>query len=151
MATIDANLLFQIDLHMTGAQVVGVGPEGLREIVTVRGSFEGERLKGTIESGADWGRLPADNTPEIDARMTLKTDDGELIYLYYTGVGEIPEAALKAAKPGETPGGVWKLRVAMRFETASKTHAMLNRVQAVGIGSSDISKGTVTYKVYALA
>jgi Protein of unknown function (DUF3237) len=148
MATIDARLLFQINLQMTGAQVVGVTPDGLRAIVTVQGNFEGEGLRGTVEGGADWGRLRADNTPEIDARMTLKTDDGELIYLHYTGVGEIPEAALKAAKPGEIPGGVWKLRVAMRFETASKKHAMLNRVQATGIGSSDGSKGTVTYKVY---
>ncbi|MBV8771367.1 MAG: DUF3237 domain-containing protein [Deltaproteobacteria bacterium] len=148
MATIDAHLLFQMDLQMTAAQIVGVAPDGLRAIVPVQGSFLGEGLKGTIVSGADWGRLRADNTPEIDARMTLKTDDGELIYLRYTGLGEIPEAALKAAKPGEIPGGVWKLRVAMRFETASKKHAMLNRIQAIGIGSSDASQGMVTYKVY---
>lgn len=151
MATIEGQLLFQIDMQMTGAQVVGDTPDGLRAIVPVQGKFDGAGLKGTIAYGADWGRLRADNTPEINARVTLKTADGDLIYMHYTGVGEIPEAALKAAKPGEIPGGIWKLRVAIRFETGSKKHAMLNRVQAVGIGNSDGSTGTVTYKVYALA
>jgi len=152
MASIEAQLLFQIDMQMTGAQLVGAAPDGLRAIVPVQGTFDdGHGFKGTIVYGADWGRLRADNTPEINARVTLKTDDGELIYMHYTGVGEIPEAALKAAKPGEIPGGNWKLRVAIRFETGSKKHAMLNRVQALGIGHSDGSKGTVTYKVYALA
>ncbi|HJU09885.1 MAG TPA: DUF3237 domain-containing protein [Candidatus Binataceae bacterium] len=151
MASIEAHLLFEMDMQMTGAQVVGVVPDGLRDIVTVQGSFEGQALKGTIESGADWGRLRSDNTPEMDARMTLKTDDGETIYLHYTGLGEIPDAALKAAKPGDIPGGVWKLTVAMRFETASKKYAMLNRIQGIGIGSADVSKGTVSYKVYTPA
>lgn len=151
MATIEGRLLFQIDMQMTGFQVIGATPEGLRAIAPVSGKFEGPGIKGTVEYGADWGLLRADNTPEINARVTLKTDDGEYIYMHYTGVGEIPEAALKAAKSGEIPGGNWKLRVAVRFETASQKHAILNRVQAVGIGNSNGATATVSYQVYALA
>ena len=95
--------------------------------------------------------MRSDGLGELDVRVTLKTDDGEYIYMYYTGVANIPKEMLANTPAGQLPRGKMdSLRTAVRFETASKKHDRLNRVQAIGIGQADTVAGTVTYDVYAL-
>jgi hypothetical protein len=57
---------------------VGTGPYGTRFIFSATGgSFEGDRLKGTIAPGTvDWLLLGADNIARLDVRATLDTHDG---------------------------------------------------------------------------
>ena len=151
MATITVEHLFHISLNITNAEAVGEGPRGTRVIAYVAGTFEGPNCKGTVENGADWYLLRTDGLGELDVRVTLKTDEGEFIYMNYTGVAEIPKDVLANTPPGQLPSGKMDtLRTAVRFETASKKHDRLNRVQAVGIGQADTEAGTVSYMVYAL-
>jgi hypothetical protein len=56
---------------------------------------------------------------ELDARATLETDDGALIYMTFTGVRDDARRYF---------------RTLPRFETASPKYAFLNRLLAVGIG-----------------
>ena len=56
---------------------------------------------------------------ELDARVTLETDDGALIYLTFTGVRDDARQYF---------------RTLPRFETAAPQYAFLNRLLAVGIG-----------------
>ncbi len=151
MATLEAELLFQIDMKITSAEPIGAGPHGTRTIAYVRGTFEGPELKGTVENGADWFLLRPDGVGELDVRLSLKTQEGEWIYMHYTGLAHIPEEARAKASPGQLPEGSFSLRTAVRFETASPKHDRLNRIQAIGIGSSDTKAGMVSYKIYALA
>ncbi len=151
MASIEAELLFQLEMRITGVDSVGVTARGTRVIAHVKGGFDGPGLKGTVEDGDDWFVLRRDGVGELDVRLTLKTDGGEYIYMHYTGIAEIPQAAIDAAGPGQLPSGKFKLRTAVNLETGSERHARLNRVQAVGVGASDTSAGTVSYKIYALS
>ncbi|MGE0821778.1 MAG: DUF3237 domain-containing protein [Candidatus Binatia bacterium] len=151
MATLEADLLFNINMSITGAEPVGVTPKGTRVIAYVKGTFEGPTMKGTIENGADWYLLRSDGVGELDVRLTMKTDDGEFIYMNYTGLAIIPPEVLAKAAPGQLPGGrMDTLRTAVRFETAAKKYERLNKVQAIGIGKADTEAGTVGYAVYAL-
>lgn len=150
MATIEADLLFNINLQITGGEPIGVTAKGTRVIAYVKGTFEGPNIKGTAENGADWYLLRPDGLGELDVRLTLKTNEGEFIYMNYTGVADIPKEVLANTPPGQLPSGKMDARTAVRFETASKKHDRLNRVQAVGIGRADMIAGTISCAGYAL-
>jgi hypothetical protein len=147
---IKAAFLFQLEMRISGVETIGVAPRGPRIISYLKGKFEGPGLNGTVENGADYILLRADKVAELDARLTLRTGSGELIYLRYSGVTDIPEDAGDAAAAGILPPGKFNPRVAVRLETASPQHARLNRIQAIGIGRADTVAGAVGYRVYAL-
>src|SRR5215468_453379 len=85
----------------------------------IGGSFKGDRLRGKVLSGGDWVTKKPDGTFELDARVTLETDDGALIYMTFTGVRDDVNHYF---------------RTLPRFETASPKYAFLNRLLAIGIG-----------------
>jgi hypothetical protein len=150
MVSIEADLLFQLDMRITGVETVGVTPRGPRIISYVSGTVEGPELKGTV-SGADYILLRAnDMVAELDARLTLKSDRDEFIYVCYTGFTDIPAEAREATAAGIFPPGKFEPRVAVRIEGSSLRLAKLNRIQAIGIGHADTVAGTVGYKVYGL-
>jgi hypothetical protein len=72
----------------------------------------------------------------LDVRIVLETDDKELIYMTYGGVGLA------------TADGGLSLRTTPQFETASTKYSYLNAIQAVATGS--VGPGTVSYEVYEL-
>src|SRR5215510_16218458 len=100
---------------------VGATPHGRLLIFPITGgSFDGERLRGTVlAGGADWVTAMADGTFELDLRATLETDDGALIHFTFVGVRDDANAYF---------------RTLPRFETGSPKYAFLNRLLAVGIG-----------------
>lgn len=119
--------------------MIANGPRGTRVNVTaMSGTFEGPKIKGVVAdaAGGDWVTLGADGTMFLDVRLTLTTDDGAAIYMTYTGVGQRNE------------DGSMAIRTAPRFETGAEQYAWLNKVQAVGLGTT--GKGTVTYEIYGV-
>ena len=64
-------------------QEIGNGPHGVRRIATVTGGkIEGPKIKGEVlPFGADWMVIRSDGAAELDIRVTIRTDDDELIYL----------------------------------------------------------------------
>jgi hypothetical protein len=62
---------------------IGDSKYGWRGIVWITGgTFKGPDIEGTIiPGGADWQLVRADGTKELDARYTLKTNDGVPIYI----------------------------------------------------------------------
>ena len=105
----------------TAATEIGPTPHGILSIFPITGgSFEGERLRGTVlGGGADWVIAAADGTLELDLRVTLATDDSALIHMTFTGVRDDANHYF---------------RTLPRFETAAPNYAFLNRLLAVGIG-----------------
>ncbi len=151
MATIEAEHLFDLNMRiLPNAQPIGKIAQGMRVVAYVDGTFTGPKLKGIVESGADWFMLRPDGIGDVDVRLSLKTDAGEYIYMHYTGFADIPKAVADAAPAGQLPVGNFPLRTAIRFETAAAQHARLNKTQAVGFGFVDTVAGTVNYKIYAL-
>lgn len=129
--------LCTIDVTLAEEQLfVGEGPAGLRVVAEATSVVvSGERLSGRLKghSAADWLAV-AGTVGTIDARMTLETDDGALVYMSYGGRMDLADG------PGGAP-----LYVAPRFETGDARYAWLNLVQAVAKGTLDGS--SLTYEV----
>ncbi|HEY3146949.1 MAG TPA: DUF3237 family protein [Dongiaceae bacterium] len=78
------------DYLMTVHAPIAGAPQRIDDVLTIfhsdRGWVEGPRIKGTIRSPTgDWLRAMPDGTLRVDARMTIATDDGALIYAAYGG------------------------------------------------------------------
>ncbi len=142
--------LFRIQIKIGGSNSVGRGPLGTRSIAEVTGgSFEGDRLKGTILTpGADWVLFDDAGMGHVDVRLTLKTDDGVHIYMNYVGVLDFNEETRRAmTRGGETEFGDTYFVTQPRFETGDERYAWLNYTVAVAEGR--MIPGGVEYQVYA--
>jgi hypothetical protein len=117
--SIDSRPLMTLRLATAATHNVGSTPQGTLTIFPVTGgSFEGERLRGQVlAGGGDWVTAHEDGTLTLDLRVTLETDDGELIHMTFTGVRDDANHYF---------------RTAPRFETAAPKYAFLNRLLAVG-------------------
>ena len=89
-------LTLDVDPNFTD---VGDTPYGHRRIATVKGGrFEGEELKGTVlpTPAGDWLLMRRDGILMLDVRLTLKTDDGHLVYMSYRGMRHGPAWVIEA-------------------------------------------------------
>ena len=143
MATLDAELLFKVQITFGQPDLVGNIGKGTRSIGGGPGRVEGPQIKGAIEL-TDWVLMRPDGAGEVDVRGTIRTDDGAVIYIYYTGILDLTKAA-GSASLGRCP-----IRTGVRFETGAERYAYLNRTQGVGIGVADFDAHTVSYDIYAL-
>ena len=82
-------------------------------------------------------------------RITLRTDDDDLIYASYGGVFRAPSEILQRLKARESVDpSAYYFRTAPVFETASAKYAWLNVILAIGYGR--LTPGHVSYDVYAI-
>ena len=128
-------LSLQVDRPRT--QVIGPTAAGRRIIAAIAGgSFEGPRLKGAVlPGGGDWVIARPDGAMAIDARVTLKTDDGALIYCAYEGLFRAPAEAMARFAGGELLAeGEYALHVIMRFEAGAESYRWLGDTLAVAVG-----------------
>jgi uncharacterized protein DUF3237 len=126
-----------LEAELDPPQMSAVTPAGGRKIVTVRGGrFYGSRLTGEIlPGGADWALSRADGTLLLDVRLTLRTDDGALIYLSYVGMRHGPAEVMARLAGGErVAASEYYFRILPRFEAAADRYDWLNRIVAVGLG-----------------
>jgi hypothetical protein len=81
--------LLHAEIQLAAPQELGDTPQGRRRIIGITGgSFRGERLSGRVlPGGADWQVIRADGVADLDARYTLETADGALIYVRNHGYG----------------------------------------------------------------
>lgn len=117
--------LFKATLGVSQSLSVGDGPAGTRLVGEIGSAVvEGDRIKATLAgaAAADW-MVRTGSIAVVDVRLTLRTDDGALIYMTYGG-------RLDLASP---PGELFAY-VAPTFETGDERYAWLNRIQAVGKG-----------------
>lgn len=137
--------IFTIDFEVGGGVfTIGASPFGEQRMGYITGgSFAGPRLKGQVlPGGGNWsrgGRLGQDaSLGTFDARAVLKTDDGALIYITYTGRTLIPDDVraefADPAKASLVDSSRYYLRIAPVFETADPRYAWLNGILAVGRG-----------------
>ena len=114
--------LFEAVAEIGAPQDLGVTPHGRRRIIPVLGGrFEGPALRGRIlPGGADWQILLPDGTAELDARYTLETDRGALVYVSNRGLRHGPPAVLAKLNAGErVDPASYYFRTVARFETGA--------------------------------
>jgi hypothetical protein len=151
MADLVTEFLFEVSVTMEPPQVVGPTPNGDRRVRLITGGhFAGPKLQGEVlPGGGDWLLLRPDGARTLDVRLTLRTDEGHLIYVVSRGILNIsPENYQQLAGGGEVDPGQYYFRTTPLFETAAEKLDWLNRVVAVSRGR--MTAKTVVQTVYAI-
>jgi hypothetical protein len=137
MIDIRTRHLFTMRAQLGAIQSIGQTPHGGRRIALVAGgSFEGERLRGTLlPGGTDWLLVREDAAAAIDVRLVLETHDGATIGMIYRGLRHGPADVMEKVNRGElVDPSLYYFRVAIAFETAAEKYGWLNRIIAIGTG-----------------
>jgi predicted SnoaL-like aldol condensation-catalyzing enzyme len=142
-------LLFAMRLQVREILTVGDTPSTRRRIgVVFGGDFQGSRLSGEVlDGGNDWQSVRSDGSTMLDVRLTLKTDDGEIICMTYKGLRHGPGNVIQRLEQGEpVEPESYYFRISPMFETASAKYGWLNGTIAVGIGHR--FEGAPVYSVF---
>jgi hypothetical protein len=108
---------------------IGWVPGGHRRVVPIAGgSVSGPLLTGEIvPGGADWQILAEDGSAVIEARYTIRADDGALILVHSRGVRNGDPAVLARLLRGETPDpSEYYFRTLVTLECSAPAHAWVN-------------------------
>ncbi len=128
---------FEVVAEVGEPLVLGRLPTGTRRIIEiVGGRFRGPSLEGEVlPGGADWQLIREDGFTEVDARYTLRTHGGQLIYVSNVGIRHAPPEIMAKLNAGETvdPANVY-FRAVPKFETAAPELAWLMRSVFVSVG-----------------
>jgi hypothetical protein len=128
MATLEAELLFKLQITFGEPALVGNIGKGTRSIGGGPGRVEGPQIKGAIEL-TDWVLMRPDGAGEVDVRGTIRTDDGAVIYMYYTGILD-----LSKAPPSGSPGR-FRFAPACASKPARNASPFSTALRAWGSGS----------------
>lgn len=130
--------LFRAEITLAAPQELGETPQGRRRIIGITGGrFAGDRLSGRVlAGGADWQVIRPDGVADLDARYTLETSDGALIYVRNRGYRHGPPDTIRRLAAGETVDpSLYYMRTTPRFETGDARYAWLNRIVCVATGA----------------
>jgi hypothetical protein len=130
--------LFRAEITLAPAQELGEAPHGRRRIIPITGgTVSGERVAGRVlAGGADWQVVRADGVAELDARYTIETGDGALVYVSNRGVRHGPPEVIRKLAAGEAVDpALYYMRTTPWFETGDPRYAWLNRIVCVGTGA----------------
>jgi len=128
---------FQVEVQVGAPLDFGETQNGHRRVIPIMGGrVNGERLQGRIVAGgADWQVLRPDGAAELDARYTIETDQGALIYVVNRGLRNGPREVLQRLNRGEqVDPGSYYFRSVAAFETSAEECLWLTRAIILGIG-----------------
>src|SRR5689334_8817916 len=126
--------LAQAKIDVQPPQIIGETALGERRIVPITGGrFEG-RLHGEVLPGrADWQIVTSRAGTLLEARYTLRTTDGALIYIRNKGVRHGPlEVMSRLARGERVEPAEYYCRTTPSFETGDPRYTWLNGIIAVG-------------------
>jgi hypothetical protein len=137
-ATPTLELLARVRADVEEPQLLGQTLVGERRVVPIiGGEIAGPQLRGQIlPGGADWQVVCADGTALLEARYTVLTDDGALVYVRNLGLRHGPQEVMERIQRGEAVDPAeYYFRSTPRFEAGDTRYAWLNRILAVGSGA----------------
>jgi hypothetical protein len=129
--------LLSAEISLAAPQELGETPLGRRRVIGITGGkFRGHRLSGRVLSGgADWQVIRSDGVADLDARYTLETDDGALIYVRNVGYRHGPPDVLQRLASGmAVDPALYYMRTTPWFETGAERYRWMNRMVCVGSG-----------------
>lgn len=138
-------------VDFAGMLSIGPVPAGLRRIAPVTGgSFTGPRLAGSVlPGGADWVMNRPDGVMLIDVRLTLKTDDGALVYVGYQGRFKAgSEAMARFGKGALLSADEYSLAISARLECGDPRYTWVNDLIIVGTGEQ--TRSGPIYDLFAI-
>ncbi len=113
------------------------------------GRIVGPKLNGEFIAGGDWITQGSDGVSHIDVRATIKTDDGE--YIYMTNVGKMvfsPDAYARFSDGEHLRCNEFYGRSSPRFETGAEKYGWLNGVMTVAY--QELCGNRVDIRVYVV-
>ena len=132
---------------------LGDGPHGHRRIVPLTGgTFRGPEISGKLLPGAsaDWQTVLPDGTAHGDIRYTLKTDQGELLYVQSRSVRHGPaEVLARLARGEDVDPAEYTFRAATQIQTAAPGLDWLNK--GIFISVANRQAAGVTYETYLVS
>jgi len=132
--------IFAARVTVDRPQELGDVAKGGRRIVPITGGeFFGPDFRAEVlPGGSDWQVLRGDGVAELEARYTLRTDDGALIYVRNCALrhGSAEAMAALAAGRAADPASYY-FRGATFFETSAPRYAWLTRHIVVCTGERE--------------
>jgi hypothetical protein len=124
-------------------------------IFNVTGGWaKGPKINATvIQPAADWIQSMPDGSRRLDVRLTLKTDDGALIYVSYNGVMINTQASRDKQMRGEVVTSDDRYCItALTFRTSHPKYAWLAATQAIGkfLESKPGQGSYIKYDIFAV-
>lgn len=119
---------FELRVQVGPAQEIGEFGGGRRRVIPILGGeVAGPRLNGVVlPGGADWQTLRPDGVTLLQARYTLRADDGAVIGVVNTGVRTAsPEVAQRLASGEPVDPSLYYFRASPVFEVGPGPHAWL--------------------------
>jgi Protein of unknown function (DUF3237) len=127
--TVETEYLGTLELSLDSPEWMG-----LRSVVNLpSGAIHGPNINGTVVApSGNWLYPMPDDSFRFDVRVTIKTDDDQLILLEYNGVRATTKDTMDRYNRGDIITSKEEYIVTTpRFTTASKKYDWLNRVQAL--------------------
>jgi muconolactone delta-isomerase len=147
------SLVYRLEAALGQPLDLGETPQGHRRIVPlIGGTFAGPEISGTLLPGgsADWQVIQADGTTRADLRYTLRTRDGDLLYVQAAGGRHgTAEVLTRLARGEDVDASEYTFRTATRIETGSPDLDWLNKGVFVSVGGRQPSG--VIYETYLVA
>ena len=146
-------LLYRAAIAVDKPQLFGptVQASGERRIINISGGeFTGARLHGQVlQGGADWQIIRSDGVAQLEARFTMQTHDGALLYVKNFGFRHgAPDVIARLFSGEVVDPAQYYFRMTPLIETGDARYAWLNSLIMVGSGMR--TKDRVIYDVYAV-
>jgi hypothetical protein len=115
------------------------------------GWFKGPKLSAkVVQPAADWLRVMPAGNARLDVRLTLKTEDDQLIYVTYGGVISHSKESFDRLMKGEVlTAKDFYFITAPTMQSASEKYSWVNHLQAVG-KVVEVKAGEGSYVKYDL-
>lgn len=138
LAAPELEFLFQVTATLDSPVELGKTKYGKRRIIGINGgTFEGPNIKGTVVAGgADWQTLRDDGTADLVATYSIRTDQGETIYIENSGIRTAPSEVLARLARGEdVHPSEYYMRTSAKMEVNEDSpYAFLNKSIIVSTG-----------------
>ncbi|HKP63619.1 MAG TPA: DUF3237 domain-containing protein [Polyangiales bacterium] len=145
-------LFARAEAELPHPTVFGPTPEGIRMAFYVTdGRWTGPRIEARYKSeGGDWLLVRKDGIAVPDARATLETQDGALLYYRLTGTLDLGPDGYARTLASDFPDAA-PLSVVGQVSTSNERWLWLNRLTLVGSGIVNLKSGHVRYDLYYFA
>ena len=143
-------LTYRLEVTLGEPVRLGDTVQGDRRIVPMTaGTFSGPSIRGKLVAGAsaDWQIVLPDGTAFADIRYTLRTEDGQLLYVQARGVRHgSPDVLARLAQGEDVDPSEYTFRTATQIQTAESALGWLNRGVFISVGARQPSG--VIYETY---
>jgi uncharacterized protein DUF3237 len=132
--------IFAADVTVDAPLDAGNVGKGTRRFVPIAGGeVSGPKVRGQVlHGGGDWQIIRDDGVAELEARYTLQTDDGALIFVRNYGLRHGPPQVIAALAAGQVVDHAsYYFRGATFFETSAAQYVWLMKQIVICVGERE--------------